>query len=184
MSWFRVLGWGFVLALLVTPAIAMRFSDEVQWTAFDFIVAAVLLGGTGLLIELGARLSTNIAYRVGMTIAVLNCLLIVWLNLAVGIIGNEENPANAMYLSVLGLVAVGSIVVRAKANAMSWLMIATAITQLCISLAAVLLEIPADLQPAFFLNSAFAILWLIAAGLFKVASGRYDEDKPATQKQP
>ena len=182
MSWFRVLGWGFVLALLITPAIAMRFSDEVQWTAFDFVVAAVLLGGTGLLIELGVRMSTHLAYRVGMTIAIINCLLIIWLNLAVGIIGNEENPANSMYLSVIGLVAVGSVFLRGKANAMSWLMIATAIVQLSISIAAVLLEIPADLQPAFFLNSAFAILWLIAAGLFKAASERYDGEKPTTQR--
>ncbi|MCH8500760.1 MAG: hypothetical protein LAT77_02490 [Aliidiomarina sp.] len=183
MSWFRVLGWGLVVALLITPAIAMRFTDEVQWTAFDFVVAAVLLGGSGLLIEVGAKLSTNTAFRVGMTIAVINCLLIIWLNLAVGIIGNEDNPANFMYLSVLGLVAVGTVFLRAKTNAMSWLMIATAITQLSISIAAVLLKLPTDLQPAFFLNSAFAILWLIAAGLFKVAGGRYDEVKPATQNE-
>ena len=41
--------------LLLLPAIALLFTDEVQWTAGDFLFAAVLLGGTGLLVELVVR---------------------------------------------------------------------------------------------------------------------------------
>ena len=41
----------------------MQFTDEVDWGVFDFVFAGVLLGGTGLLLELAARKPRNLAYR-------------------------------------------------------------------------------------------------------------------------
>ena len=44
----RMLMWATPTALLIAPAVAMQFTREVQWTAFDFVFAAVLLfGATG-----------------------------------------------------------------------------------------------------------------------------------------
>jgi hypothetical protein len=71
----------------------MQFSPEVKWGPFDFAVAGVLLFGSGLTYELVARKMGRIAYRAAAGIAVVTALL-VWLNLAVGIIGDEGNPAN------------------------------------------------------------------------------------------
>ena len=52
-----------VLVLLV-PLVAMQFTDEVDWSLFDFVLAGVLLGGSGLLLELAARKPCAVAYRV------------------------------------------------------------------------------------------------------------------------
>ena len=41
--------------LLLIPLIAMQFTDEVNWTLFDFVVMGILLLGTGLLCELVLR---------------------------------------------------------------------------------------------------------------------------------
>ncbi|HSR38830.1 MAG TPA: hypothetical protein VLL95_07940, partial [Phnomibacter sp.] len=41
----------FVGILLLIPFIAMQFTSEVNWSGFDFLVAGVLLLGTGLLVE-------------------------------------------------------------------------------------------------------------------------------------
>ncbi|HYF25086.1 MAG TPA: hypothetical protein VD931_05055 [Baekduia sp.] len=41
--------------VLLLPLIGMQVSDEVQWSPADFVFAAVLLAGTGLLLELAAR---------------------------------------------------------------------------------------------------------------------------------
>ncbi|EGN75494.1 hypothetical protein A28LD_1107 [Idiomarina sp. A28L] len=180
MNVWRITGWGLVVALLIAPAVAMRFTTEVDWDAFDFIVASILLGGTGLFIEFAVRLSSNGSYRMGMVLAILACLLLVWMNLAVGIIGSEDHPANLMYLGVIGIALVSSVFVGGRASAMSWVMVTTAVAQLSISVIALALSLSVDLKPAFFLSSAFAILWLVSAGLFKVAADSYDK---ATIKQ-
>lgn len=40
-----------IASILLAPVIAMQFSTEVQWTAGDFIIAAILLSSFALLIE-------------------------------------------------------------------------------------------------------------------------------------
>jgi hypothetical protein len=45
----------------------MQITDEVDWGVADFVFAGVLLGGTGLLLELAARKPRNIAYRAAAT---------------------------------------------------------------------------------------------------------------------
>lgn len=74
-------------ALLLTPLIAMQFTREVNWTAVDFIAAAVLLFGTGLVCEFVMRKVKNIGYRVIICGAILVVLFLVWAELAVGIFG-------------------------------------------------------------------------------------------------
>ena len=49
--------------ILLAPLVAMQITDEVNWSPADFVFAGVLLGGTGLLLELAARRPRNIAYR-------------------------------------------------------------------------------------------------------------------------
>jgi hypothetical protein len=49
--------------VLLVPLVAMQFSDEVDWSVADFVFAGVLLGGTGLLLELAARKPGNLALR-------------------------------------------------------------------------------------------------------------------------
>jgi hypothetical protein len=73
--------------LLLIPLIAMQFSTEVSWTGFDFIVAGVLLLGTGLLCELVLRKVTTTRNRILLCGAILFLLLITWIELAVGIFG-------------------------------------------------------------------------------------------------
>lgn len=76
-----------VALLLLIPLIAMQFTNEVNWTLFDFVAAGVLLLGTGLLCELVIRKVTNIKYRIAICAALLAALILVWLQLAVGIFG-------------------------------------------------------------------------------------------------
>lgn len=75
-------------ALLFVPFIAMQFTGEVKWGVFDFIVAGVLLFGTGLAIELALRMVTGFWTRIAVCAALLLLLLIVWAELAVGIFGS------------------------------------------------------------------------------------------------
>lgn len=84
-SW-RIILWGGIAALLLAPAIAMRFTREVNWSAGDFIVAAGLLGLTGIGLELAARVPGSRFRRMAIAGAILGLLMIVWIELAVGIL--------------------------------------------------------------------------------------------------
>ena len=78
--------FGLVLLLLI-PLIAMLFTDEVSWTASDFVVAGILLLGTGLLVELVIRKVRNKNYQIAAIAVLLAVLFNVWAELAVGIFG-------------------------------------------------------------------------------------------------
>ena len=110
MTMWRVALWGTVAALLTLPAVAMQFTHEVQWGPGDFLFAAVLLGTLAALIDLSMRRARGFAHRIGGALAALTGFAQVWINSAVGIIGDGPNPWNfaftAIPLLVLGLAIV------------------------------------------------------------------------------
>jgi len=73
--------------LLLIPLIAMQFTNGVNWSLFDFVVAGVLLLGTGLACELVLRKVKKIQHRVAICVTLLAVLFIIWAELAVGIFG-------------------------------------------------------------------------------------------------
>jgi len=75
------------IALLCIPLIAMKFSSEVNWSAFDFLVAGGLLLGTGLTCELIMRKTRTTRLRIALVAGVLVVLALIWAELAVGIFG-------------------------------------------------------------------------------------------------
>ncbi len=76
-----------VAFLLLIPLISMQFTDEVNWTLFDFVVAGVLLFGTGLMYELVIRKVNKTGLRIAISVALLAILFLIWAELAVGILG-------------------------------------------------------------------------------------------------
>jgi hypothetical protein len=76
-----------VVLLLLIPLIAMQLTDEVNWNLFDFIVAGVLLLGTGLICEAVIRKVTKTGHRIAICGAILVGFLIIWAELAVGLFG-------------------------------------------------------------------------------------------------
>lgn len=76
-----------VVLLLLIPLIAMQFTSEVNWTLSDFVVAAVLLLGTGLMCELVIRKVKKPVHRLTICAVIMVLLFLVWAELAVGIFG-------------------------------------------------------------------------------------------------
>lgn len=73
--------------ILLVPLVAMQFTDEVAWDLFDFAIAGALLVGTGVMYVMSARKVSNPQYRAVIGVALAVALLLVWIELAVGIIG-------------------------------------------------------------------------------------------------
>lgn len=77
---------GVVGLILLIPLVAMQFSDDVVWSWFDFAAMGVLLGGTGLMLELVVRNVRDTRYRLAIAGAIVLTLLVVWVQLSAGII--------------------------------------------------------------------------------------------------
>jgi hypothetical protein len=164
-------------ALLLVPLVAMQFTDEVNWDLADFIVAGVLLFGTGLTYELAARTARPRAYRVAVGLALGAALVLVWVNLAVGLIGSEDHPANLMYFGVLALGVAGAAVGRFRAHAMARVLFCVALAQALVPVIALMIWRPrvtsvdelVGILGVFALNTIFVLLFVGSALSFRRA---------------
>ncbi|MFY0482237.1 hypothetical protein ACI6PS_06480 [Flavobacterium sp. PLA-1-15] len=77
-----------IAVLLCIPLIAMQFTNEVVWTLSDFIIAGILLLGTGIVIEIVARNVKEKTTKITMIIGTFIVLFLVWAEMAVGIFGS------------------------------------------------------------------------------------------------
>lgn len=66
----------------------MQFTDEVDWSAFDFIIMGILLLITGLSIEFVLRTFKHLQDRILIGGVILFIFFLVWAELAVGIFGS------------------------------------------------------------------------------------------------
>jgi hypothetical protein len=170
----RMAIWGAAAFLLLLPLIAMRFTREVNWDETDFIVMGAMLFAACGAFELAARMSGDTAYRAAVGVAVVAAFLLIWINLAVGIIGSEDNPANLMYAGVLAVAVAGGILARFRPAGMARAMIAAALAQALIGVGALVGGLGAAEPPGalgiLVLNGFFAAAWLVAAWLFRRAA--------------
>jgi hypothetical protein len=164
-------------ALLLIPLVAMRFDTGVNWNPSDFVVAGVMLSGAGCAFVLIARKWNNTAYRLGVGVAVAAGLLLMWANLAVGLVGSEDNPANLLYGGVLLVAGIGAAGAHFRPLGMSRAMFAAALTYALVTVIALFFWRPtgAVAEPAVGMmsvlgaNAAFAALWVVAGWLFQRA---------------
>lgn len=163
---WRIPMWSAAAVLLAAPAIAMRFTKDVQWGPVDFIVMGTILLIVCGVCELAARSSASGAYRVGAIAAAGTAFLTVWANLAVGMVGPEENPYNLLFLGVIAVEATGAIAARGKPAGMARV---TAVAAMAQALAAAG-GLTSDTRGALF-SMAFAVPWLFAAAMFRKAAG-------------
>ena len=171
---WRIVGWGTAVVLLGAPFVAMQLHAEgVDWSPADFIVAGAIFGIIGGLLELAVWKIKSGWYRAAVAVGLLGYLFVVWTNLAVGIVGSENNPANQLFFVALSVGIAGACVARFRAKGMAYAMFATA-ASLLIAFAIASLG-PTD-EPfvhhgvEFAGTSIFAALLLGSAWLFRRAA--------------
>lgn len=170
----RVVGWGFAAVILLLPLVAMQFTSEVNWGFGDFVVMGALLGGAGLVLELATQKSASLSYRFGATFAVAAAFLLVWVNLAVGFLGDEGNPANLMFLGVIAIAIFGAIVARARAAGMSNAMLIAAGAQVLAGATGLATGWASPGSEGIYEvvlgTGLFTPMWLLSAWLFRKAA--------------
>jgi len=171
----RQIVWIVVVALiLMIPLVVMQVTEEVNWTeavAYSFILLAV--AGT---YELALALRTrNTSYRVAFGVGLGSAFLLGWVNGAVGIIGNEGQPANLLYGGVFAVGLIGSLMARFKPHGMARTLFAAALVQMLVPVIALIIwqsQISwggAGMLGVFGLNAFFALLFVGSALLFRAS---------------
>jgi len=165
---WRIARWTAALALLLTPLVAMQFSDEWNWTIGDFLFAGTAIGAVGLLYEFAERASALKAYRLGAAVALGTCFLTVWTTIV------RDDGTGLPYLLLVLAAGMGAFAARMQAAGMARAMLGLAAMQAFNGLA--IATAPMTLDSAFgpakvlVFNGFFAGLWLVAGAFFAAAS--------------
>lgn len=165
-GWVRWLVWGGGAGLLLLPLVAMQFTEEVDWDRFDFLVMGVMLLFVCLAYEIAVRMARNNAYMLAAGIAAGGGFFTIWANLAVGIVGYENNPVNDVFFGVVLVAIFAALVARFRAGGMALAMAVTALAQLAAGLY-VWLDGHGN---AFVFTGMMCFAWLVSARLFRDAA--------------
>lgn len=161
--------------ILLVPLVVMQFTDELAWGLFDFVFAGTLLFGTGLTYELVVKRMGGRVYRVAAGAALGTAFMLIWTNLAVGVIGSENESANWMYIGVLATGFIGALVARFRPAGMARALYATALVQALVTVIALIIG-GMDGYPGssvleiLAVNLFFGALWVCSALLFQRAN--------------
>ena len=166
-------------AILMIPFVGMQISNTWNWSLFDFIVMGALIFGTGLAYVLITRKGGTTAYRFAIGMALVAAFLLVWLNLAVGLIGSEDNPANLLYFWVLAIGFLGTIIAQLRPQGMARALFATALAQALVPVIALIargkLQVTSEeaamgVLGVLTLNGFFVVLFVGSGLLFRSAA--------------
>lgn len=84
-----------VAIILSLPLVAMQFSDEVVWSLADFVAAGVLLTTIGVVLELAAKRTGNLATALGIAAV----------GVAAALFGKADDAPGLVLLGILLIVS-------------------------------------------------------------------------------
>ena len=173
VAWIRALRplvWGGTALLLVAPWVAMQFTNEVAWTGGDFAVFGAMLLTACVAFETTARVARVPSYLLAGAIAVGAGFLLLWANLAVGIVDEPDHRANLLFIGVLVVGALGAGIARLKARGMSHVLVAMAVAQIVAG--GIAMGMATQESPTFVLafTGLYVVAWLSSALLFHKAA--------------
>lgn len=159
--------------ILLIPFVAMQFTSEVNWTAADFLIMGTLVFGTGLTYVLLNRFVPNWVYRIAIIVALGATFLMIWANMAVGLIGSGPNAGNIMYAVVVLIVVIGIVASRLRSPGMErtmYAMVSALIVLTAIALVSGMNRYPGSSSTEIIsVGAFFAALFFLAGLLFHAA---------------
>ena len=127
-----------------------------------------MIGSFGLVLELAVRKTRNGYYRTAVAAALLAGFVEIWVNGAVGIVGDGENPATLLFSAIPLLALAGAVVVRGRAASMVAVMVGAAAVQT----AAAIVTYAMFRDNGSLITLVFAGLWVLSGLLFGRAARR------------
>jgi len=117
----------------------------------------------------------RIAYRGGLALALAAGVVEIWINLAVGLVGSEDDPVNQGFYLVVAAAGACAFTARLSPDGMARAMLATAGLQALLGLAVATAPSTARIEPmgalgVLALSGLFTALWLASACLFRIGA--------------
>jgi uncharacterized membrane protein len=160
--------------ILSIPLIAMQFSTDVVWTFSDFLIMGILIFSTGTAYVLISRVSSTLTYRLAVGTGIGTGFFLMWSNMAVGLIGSEDNLINMAYFGLIAVGFAGALVARFQPKGMTLVMGAIAVSQMAIAVYALFTgaqDLPhSSVTEILGVNIFFTVFWVASALLFRQAS--------------
>ena len=172
----RIAGWSLAVLFIAFNVIASQFDTGADWGKEDVVFAVVVFGVVGGVLELAARASTSLSYRIAAAVGVGAGLLLLWVNAAVGIVGSDDNPANGDYLVVLVAAIAGAVVAWGNPRLLFRAMLGAGAAHLLIAA----LHLRYGFEAAA-INAFFVALWAVSALLFRRAAKERETAARVTQ---
>jgi hypothetical protein len=160
----------FLLAWMDLAVSTIEEPDRFAWMApIGFFAVPVI----GAVIAYKLTKTHGIAYRAAVGVAFAATFLLAWVNLAVGVIGSEDNPANLMYVGVLAVGIVVTIIARFRPHGMARALFAMALVQASVAVIALTFGLGSTGSPPVEIlgvNGFFVALFVGSAWLFRNAA--------------
>lgn len=167
--------------LLMVPLVAMQVSNEVNWSATDFIIMGALIFSMGFSFVLVLRYATNMAYRIAMAMSFGTTFFMIWANLAVGLIGSGPNVGNLLYMGVIAVVIISNLRSHFQPAGMERAMYITAITVVLIAVIELFVGLGSNpdssVKEIIAVNGFFTALYAISGSLFRFAAQEKSTEK-------
>jgi hypothetical protein len=163
----------FAILVLLLPLIMMQFTHEVNWSPMDFALAGILLFSAGLAFLLVLRSGKGIIQKAAVASWIGINFLMIWANLAVGLIGSGPNIANILYIVVIAVAIAGAYITKFRPGGMLITTLFTVSVHFIIVAFALITgmhHLPGiTIFEILAVNGFFVMLWLISGLLFQVA---------------
>lgn len=123
--------------------------------------------------EKQSKFYQSITGRAAIGLAIGSTLLMIWANLAVGLIGAGPNPGNLMYIGVVAVVIIGTIFSRFTPGGLERTMYATAVALALVAVIALLANMHqypgSSVIEIIGVNGFFATPFVVSGLLFRYA---------------
>lgn len=129
-----------------------------NWTLLDFVAFGGMAALTVSPVIAAMFLSRSYAYRAGVVIAAGAAFMVVWSALAVGIVADEQNDANFLYLGSVLIAIFGALIARFRAQGMAPAMFVTAFALVMSGVVALVFQLGGEAQdtlPGIVIGSGF-----------------------------
>lgn len=140
-----------------------------NWDALDYMVALALLGASAAAYWIATRPARSVWHHLAVMIGAGGALLLLWMQLAVGLVGDGDHPINQAMGLVLVVSAIGALLSRFRASGMRTTLLVAAGTQMVLGALGFILLPAMYFSDIFLVTAFFSGLWTASAFLFHLA---------------